>query len=60
MRIFSLIAVMVLFVSSLAAPAWAGMVEDCNQDYDRGLSIGGCTPVGRGRPVSRRSQGRTN
>ena len=45
MRILSLIAVMVLFVSSLAAPSRADMVDDCNQDYDRGLSIGGCTAV---------------
>ncbi len=44
MRILSLIAV-VLFVSSLAAPARAGMGEDCNQDYDRGLNISGCTAL---------------
>jgi tetratricopeptide (TPR) repeat protein len=44
MRILSLIAV-VLFVSSLAAPARAGMVEDCEQEYDPDLRIGGCTAV---------------
>jgi hypothetical protein len=42
MRIFSLIAV-VMFVSSLAAPAWAGMKEVCEQNYDPDLKIGGCT-----------------
>ena len=44
MRFFSLIAV-VLFVSSLAAPAWAGMVEDCRQEFDWDLKIDGCTAV---------------
>ncbi len=44
MRILSLIAV-VLFVSSLAASARAGMVEDCNQERDRELRISGCTVV---------------
>ncbi len=49
MRILSLIAVM-LFVSSLTAPAWAGMVADCNQERDRELRISGCTVViGSGR-----------
>ena len=44
MRILSLIA-LVLFVSSLAAPARAGMVEDCSRELDRGLGISGCTAV---------------
>ncbi len=44
MRILSLIAV-VLFVSSLAAPARAGMVEDCNQERDPDPRISGCTAV---------------
>ncbi len=44
MRILSLIAV-VLFVSSLAAPARAGMVEDCVQTADWNLKISGCTEV---------------
>ena len=44
MRILSLIA-MVLFVSALAAPAGAGMAEDCNQDRDRDRRISGCTAV---------------
>ncbi len=44
MRIFSLIAV-VLFVSSLAAPARAGMVEDCVQERAPELGISGCTAV---------------
>ncbi len=44
MRIFSLIA-MVLFVSSLAAPAPAGIKEDCVQERDPYLRIGGCTAV---------------
>jgi tetratricopeptide (TPR) repeat protein len=44
MRVFSLIAV-VLFVSSLAAPARAEMKEDCEQGYDLDLQIGGCTAV---------------
>ena len=34
---------MVLFVTSLAAPARAGMVEDCNQEYDWDLKIVDCT-----------------
>ncbi len=42
MRILSLIAV-VLFVSSLSAPVWAGMVEDCVQEDDPDLRIDGCT-----------------
>ena len=42
MRFISLIAV-VLFVSSLAAPARAGMVEDCGQEHDLDLQISGCT-----------------
>ncbi len=37
-RLLSLIAV-VLFVSSLAAPARAGMVEDCKQDRHWDLRI---------------------
>ena len=53
MRILSLIA-MVLFVSSLAAPARAGMVEDCEQSHDRDLRIGGCTAAIR----SGQSQGK--
>ncbi len=44
MRLISLIAV-VLFVSSLAAPARAGMVEDCEQDGDPDLGITSCTAV---------------
>ncbi len=44
MRLISLIAV-VLFVSSLAAPARAGVAEDCNQDFDRRLNISGCTAL---------------
>jgi tetratricopeptide (TPR) repeat protein len=44
MRILSLIAV-VLFVSSLAAPARAGIVEDCVQTADWNLKISGCTEV---------------
>jgi tetratricopeptide (TPR) repeat protein len=44
MRLISLIAVVVL-VSSLAAPARADMVEDCNQDRDQDLTISGCTAV---------------
>ena len=44
MRLLSLIAV-VLFVSSLAAPARAGMVEDCVQTDDWNLKISGCTAV---------------
>ena len=44
MRIFALIAV-VIFVSSLTAPARADMVDDCNQDYDWDLRIGGCTAM---------------
>ncbi len=40
MRIFSLIAV-ALIMSSLTAPARAGMVGDCEQEYDRDLLIGG-------------------
>ena len=44
MRILSLITVM-LFVSSLAAPARAGMVADCNQESDPELRISGCTAV---------------
>ena len=42
MRILSLIAV-VVFVSSLAAPARAGMAEDCVQESDPDLGISGCT-----------------
>ncbi len=42
MRFFSLIAV-VLLVSSLAPPARAGMKEDCEQERDWSLKIGGCT-----------------
>jgi tetratricopeptide (TPR) repeat protein len=44
MRVFSLIAVL-LFVSSLAAPSRAGMVEDCVQTGDWNLKISGCTEV---------------
>ena len=44
MRILSLIAV-VLFVSSLAAPTRAGMVEDCSQNRDLDRLISGCTEV---------------
>ena len=44
MRILSLIAV-VVFVSSLSAPARAGMAEDCVQERDWDLMIGGCTAV---------------
>ncbi len=44
MRIFSLIAVE-LFVFSLAACAGVGMTEDCEQDREWGLKIGGCTAV---------------
>ncbi len=44
MRILSLIAVVVL-VSALAAPARAGMEEDCEQEYDWDLKISGCTAV---------------
>ncbi len=44
MRILSLIAV-VLFVSSLAAPAWAGTEEDCVQNRDLDRLISGCTAV---------------
>ncbi len=47
MRILSLIAV-VLFVSSLAAPAWAGMMkdlEDCEQNRDLDRVISGCTAL---------------
>jgi len=44
MRILSLIAV-VLFVSALAAPARAGMADDCVQEYDWDLKISGCTAV---------------
>ena len=44
MRILSLIAV-VVFVTSLAAPARAGMVEDCEQSRDPDLRIRGCTAV---------------
>ena len=42
MRIASLVAVL-LFVSSLAAPARAGMEEDCVQTGDWNLKISGCT-----------------
>ena len=42
LRILSLIAV-VVFLSALAAPARAGMVGDCGQQYDRDLQISGCT-----------------
>jgi tetratricopeptide (TPR) repeat protein len=42
MRILSLIAV-VLFVSALAAPTRADIVEDCVQSDDLDLKIGGCT-----------------
>ena len=42
MRILSLIAV-VLFVPALAAPAWAGMKENCEQERDWNLKISGCT-----------------
>ena len=42
MRALSLIAV-VVFVSSLAAPAQAGMQEDCEQESDIHLIIRGCT-----------------
>ncbi len=42
MRLFSLIA-LVLFVSSLAAPARAGMVEDCAQEPDPDLGLSACT-----------------
>ncbi len=42
MRVFSLIAVMLL-ASSLAAPARAGMVEDCEQNRDLDRLISGCT-----------------
>ena len=44
MRVFALIAV-VLIVSSLAAPARAGMLEDCEQDRDPDLAISACTAV---------------
>ena len=44
MRIISVIAVLVL-MSALAAPASAGMVEDCNQRDDPDLKIGGCTAM---------------
>ncbi len=44
MRVLSLIA-LVLFVSSLAAPVRAGMVEDCVQERDPDLAISGCTAV---------------
>ncbi len=44
MRLISLIAV-VVFASSLAAPARAGMMDDCVQERDRELQIGGCTAM---------------
>ena len=44
MRIFPLIAV-VLFLSALAAPVRAGMKENCEQERDWNLRIGGCTAV---------------
>ncbi len=44
MRIMSFIAVLVL-MSALAAPASAGIAEDCVQGRDLDLSIGGCTAV---------------
>ncbi len=44
MRLFSLIAV-VLFVSSLTAPARAGMVEDCEQDRNLDRLINGCSAM---------------
>ena len=44
MRILSLIAVE-LFVFSLAACAGVGMTEDCEQDREWDLKIGGCTAV---------------
>ena len=44
MRILSLIAV-VVFVSSLTAPARAGMAEDCQQFQDSDLKIDACTAM---------------
>ena len=44
MRVFSLIAV-VLFVSLLAAPARAGMEQDCSLDRDWDLQISGCSAM---------------
>jgi tetratricopeptide (TPR) repeat protein len=44
MRVFSLIA-LVLFVSLLAAPARAGMEQDCSQDRDADLQISGCSAI---------------
>ena len=54
MRIFSLIAV-VLFVSSLATPARAGMMEDCVQYRDSDLRISGCTAMIRSGQFSDRN-----
>ena len=56
MRLLSLIAV-ILFVSSLTALARAGMVEDCVQERDRELQIGGCTAVIRSGQYSGRNLG---
>ncbi len=45
MRLISLIAVVVVFLSALAPPARAGMEEDCMQERDPDLKISGCTAV---------------
>ena len=42
MRICTLIAV-VMFLSALTAPARADMADDCLQEQDHDLRIGGCT-----------------
>jgi tetratricopeptide (TPR) repeat protein len=54
MRIFMLIAV-VLFSSVLAAPARAGMLEDCMQGFNPDLTISGCTAVIRSGQYSGRN-----
>ena len=54
MRILSLIAVVVL-VSSLAAPARAGMMEDCVNDRDPDQQISGCTAAIRSGQFSGRN-----
>ena len=38
-----LLAAMFAALLTLAAPTRAAMVEDCNQEYDWDLKIGGCT-----------------
>ena len=56
MRTLSIFAV-VVFVSSLATPTWAGMEEDCVQGRDPDLQISGCTAMIRSGQYSDRNLG---